>query len=658
MPFKNPFLSNTIIHDSWKKFIDGSPIETNKLKPYVLESWKRSKANGIDAHSRIPTSHLPEKELLKRQNENKYLLDVAKPFMSSIYSIVGNTDFIIRLTDKDGYILDHIGEKGFIARFGRTYLQNGYNLKEENAGTNAIGLSLFLKKPVQIMGSEHYMSKFHDLTTSASPIKDKYNEIIGILSITGNYSMVHPHTLGMTTAAAEAIKRELRLQEVNHHLQSMNRNFYEIMETISEGIIAVDGKGNILNANALALKLLEANKQKIEGSNLNKYLKRKKTYDRIFTLNDTIFEEELEFVTYKGQRKKFIVDVSYLKTDASLKLIVFIINEAKVIHKMVNKIVGASAIFTFDDIVGKSEKLQTTLKLAKISSGIDSTILLQGESGTGKEMFAQAIHNGSNRKNKPFVFLNCGAIPRELVASELFGYEEGAFTGARLGGHAGKFELADGGTLFLDEIGDMPFDAQVSLLRVLETKRIVRVGGNEVIPVDVRVIAATNKDLQNETVLGNFREDLYYRLNVFPIYIPTLRERKEDIRIFIDYFINKYSTTVHKNISGIDSGFYKAFELYPWPGNVRELQNTMQMILNIVKEDTVLSLSHLPGHMKDKSIISQKLPEVLPSLEDIEKKAIMDTLELSQYNLSKTAEILKIGRSTLYRKISKYDISI
>lgn len=658
MAFKNPFLSNSIIHDYWEKFTSGLPIETDKLKPYVLESWERSKAHGIDPHSRIPTSHLPEKEVLKRQNENKYLLDVAKPFMNSIYSIVGNTDFIIRLTDKDGYILDHIGEKGFIARFGRTYLQNGYNLKEEIAGTNAIGLSLLLKKPIQIMGSEHYMSKFHDLTTSASPIKDKYNEIIGILSITGNYSMVHPHTLGMTTAAAGAIKRELRLQEVNHHLQSMNKNFYEIMEAISEGIIAVDGKGNILNANSLARQFLETDKRKLEGANLNKYLKRKKTYERIFTLNDTIFEEELEFVTYRGQKKKFIVDVSYLKNDATLKLIVFIINEAKVIHKMVNKIVGASAIFTFDDIVGKSTKMKTTLKLAKISSGIDSTILLQGESGTGKEMFAQAIHNASNRKSKPFVFLNCGAIPRELVASELFGYEEGAFTGARLGGHAGKFELADGGTLFLDEIGDMPFDAQVSLLRVLETKRIVRVGGNEVIPVDVRVIAATNKDLQKETVSGNFREDLFYRLNVFPIYIPTLRERREDIRIFIDYFIKKHSATSHKNISGIDSAFYKAFELYPWPGNVRELQNTMQMILNIVKENAILSYNHLPEHMKNESILSNSYTEDLPSLEEIEKNAIIDTLELSQYNLSKTAEILKIGRSTLYRKIDKYNISI
>jgi len=325
---------------------------------------------------------------------------------------------------------------------------------------------------------------------------------------------------------------------------------------------------------------------------------------------------------------------------------------------MVNKIVGASAIFTFNDIVGKSEKLKSTLNLAKISSGIDSTILLQGESGTGKEMFAQAIHNASCRKEKPFVFLNCGAIPRELVASELFGYVEGAFTGAREGGHAGKFELADGGTLFLDEIGDMPFDAQVSLLRVLETKRITRVGGNEVIPVDVRVIAATNKDLQKEAASGNFREDLYYRLNVFPIQIPTLRERKDDIRVFINYFIEKYSSKIQKNFSGISPEFYRALELYPWPGNVRELQNTLQLILNTAKNNTNLTYSNIPEHITDGSTISQESPESLPSLDEIEKKAIIKTLETTRYNFSKTAEILKIGRSTLYRKIEKYDISV
>lgn len=656
MSFKDPFTHSKIVYEQWNRFISGLPVQTGDLKPYIFESWKRSKKYNVDPHSRIPTFNISDIEVEKRQKKNKKLLDVAKPFMNSIYSIVGNTDFIIRLSDDDGFVLEHIGEKGAIARFGKTYLDNGYNLKEEYAGTNAIGLSLLLKKPVQIMGSEHYMSKFHELTTSACPITDKYNDIIGVLSITGEYTMVHPHTLGMVSAAAAAIKRELHLQEANQMLQAVNNNFYEIMETISEGIIAVDSNGNILNMNSLARKYLEIEGRKYEKFNINMFLKNKKTYERIFTLNDNIFEEELEFTARSGEKRKFISHVNYLKTEKTPKLIVFIINEAKTVHKMVNKIVGASATFTFEDIIGESEVLKTALHLSKIASGIDATILLQGESGTGKEMFAQAIHNASNRRNKPFVFLNCGAIPRELVSSELFGYEEGAFTGARRGGHPGKFELADGGTLFLDEIGDMPLDAQVNLLRVLETKKIVRVGGNEVIPVDVRIIAATNKDLQQEAALGHYREDLYYRLNVFPIYIPSLRERKEDIRIFVDYFINKYSETINKKIS-VDHSFYKSLELYSWPGNVRELQNTLQLILNIVKDSSVLTTSHLPKKILETLHVSSNTSH-LPSLDEIEKKAIIDTLEQTRYNLSKTADILKIGRSTLYRKMERYNISI
>lgn len=658
MKFKDPSLQNNLIHEIWDEFILGADAEIDQLSPIVLNSWKRSKAYGINPHSRVPTLHVTAKEVAIRQQENRSLLDIAKPFMNSIYSIVGNKDFIIRLTDKDGFVLDHIGEKGFIARFGKTYLQNGYNLKEENAGTNAVGLSLLLKKPIQIMGSEHFMEKFHGLTTSASPIKDKYNETIGILSITGNYSMVHPHTLGMVTAAAEAIQRELRLREINQDLNSMNKQFYDIMETISEGIVAVDAKGKILNANKQARGLLDIKRKKIEGTNINKYITNEKNFVRIFILNDTVFEEEWELVTHKGQKKKFIIDVNYFKTGRIPKMIVLIINQAKVIHSMINKIVGANAIFTFEDIVGKSEKLKPAIHLAKISSNIDLTILLHGESGTGKEMFAQSIHNNSARSSKPFVFLNCGAIPRELVASELFGYEEGAFTGARLGGHPGKFELADGGTLFLDEIGDMPLDAQVSLLRVLETKNIVRVGGKEVIPVDVRVIAATHKDLQQEVALGRFREDLYYRLNVFPIDIPPLRERKEDLRLFIDYFVSKYAETISKNITGIDEEFYRVLQRHDWPGNVRELQNTLQMAVNIAQNHASLSMTHLPRHFLASVNYEQELIEDLPSLDDIEKEAIVNTLERCQFNLSKTSEVLKIGRSTLYRKMEKYEINV
>ncbi len=649
---------NEYIYKQWQSYINNEEIDATDMKNVVLESWNRSKIYGINPLSKTPTTHLAVNEIRERQEKNKYIIDIARPFMHKIYDIVGNTDFILRLTDKDGYVIDHVGEKGFIAKYKKTYLENGYNLKEKYVGTNAIGLSLLLKKSIQIYGSEHFMRKFHHLTTSASPIKDKYNEVIAILSITGNYKGVHPHTLGLVSAAADAIQRELKLQEINQELKSTNKHFYEIMETISDGLIATDKHGNILNINASARELLNVGSRSVTNTSMSKFLKSRKMFENIFTLNNNIFEEELDLSTFNGERRKFIADVNYLKSGNNTKLILIKINDSKVIHSMVNKIVGASAIFTFDDIVGKSEKLESALNLARISANVDSTILLQGESGTGKEMFAQAIHNKSSRKEQPFVFLNCGAIPRELVSSELFGYEEGAFTGARVGGHAGKFELADGGTLFLDEIGDMPYDAQINLLRVLETRMIVRVGGSEVIPVDVRVIAATNKDLKDEVAKGNFREDLFYRLNVFPIYIPPLRERRDDIRSFASYFIESFSRKNNKKFESIDEEFFKALERYEWPGNVRELQNTMQMIVNIAESYTTLTTSNLPSHLEHKTQYEDYSPVSLLSLDDHEKTVILKTLEYTKYNLSQTASILKIGRSTLYRKLEKYEIKL
>ncbi len=274
-------------------------------------------------------------------------------------------------------------------------------------------------------------------------------------------------------------------------------------------------------------------------------------------------------------------------------------------------------------------------------------------------MFAQGIHNESPRKNHSFVFINCGAIPRDLVASELFGYEEGAFTGARKGGNPGKFELADGGTLFLDEIGDMPLDTQANLLRVLETKEVVRVGGNEVIPVDVRVIAATHKDLVEEVKKGNFRSDLFYRLNVMPIHTPSLRERKEDIRVLIDYFYKQFTNKITKKVA-IDESFYTLMNQFAWPGNVRELQNVMQMITNFSGENKRLTSLHIPEYIKD-NIGATAMPEqealYVRPLNLIEKEAIINALKASEHNIVQAAKMLEIGRTTLYRKMQKYDIS-
>lgn len=320
----------------------------------------------------------------------------------------------------------------------------------------------------------------------------------------------------------------------------------------------------------------------------------------------------------------------------------------------VNKHCKTQVPYTFDSIIGSSKKIENLIIYSKEIANSPSTVLIQGESGTGKELFAQAIHNYSDRKGKAFIAINCGAIPNNLIESELFGYEEGAFTGARKGGCAGKFEIANNGTLFLDEIGDMPLNVQVHLLRVLQEGYVVRIGGDKSIPINVRIIAATNKDLKQEVEKGTFRRDLYYRLSVIPINIPPVRERKEDIMQLIKYFLQIKSIQLNKDMPKLDNDVYNKLINYNWPGNVRELENYIENLVNLGGKSTI----ELESKYSNKKYEILNLCDEDRSLEEIEREIIQKYLVKYDMNITKTSQILKISRSTLYNKIKKLNIQV
>lgn len=312
--------------------------------------------------------------------------------------------------------------------------------------------------------------------------------------------------------------------------------------------------------------------------------------------------------------------------------------------------------YSFENILGASKIIENIKKIAKKAAANDFTVLLTGETGTGKEIFANAIHYASRRKNKPLIRINCAAIPHDLFESELFGYVEGAFTGAKRGGKKGKMELANGGTLFLDEIGDMPMFMQVKLLRVLQERELERVGGEKTIPIDIRVIAATNKNLLDEIEQRRFRADLYYRLNVISIAIPPLRERREDIKIFICKFLETINRQYFTNVS-LSQEAEETLTSYTWPGNVRELKNTIERAYTLSNNNIILN-AHLPSHIFSKSKLKntsngQSLNEMM-SL--IEKELLIEAIEKNNKNMRKTAQSLGIHRSTLYKKIEQYEI--
>ena len=327
------------------------------------------------------------------------------------------------------------------------------------------------------------------------------------------------------------------------------------------------------------------------------------------------------------------------------------------VKKQLQEIHGAK--YSWDNIIGSSEKMLQANYMARKASQTTSNVLLLGESGTGKELFAHAIHNGSKRNFHKFVKVNCAAIPAELLESELFGYEEGAFTGAKRGGKIGKFELANGGSIFLDEIGDLPLKMQAKLLRVLQEREIERIGSNKTIPIDVRVIAATNQDLTKLVDEGKFREDLYYRLYVMTIEIPPLRERENDIEDLIRLFINKISGQIGKYVSKISDKAIELIKNHDWPGNVRELENVLERAINLTDGDTILPV-HLPAYIsqnKNKAV-KQPLTSLKSIIEETEKEAIINCLKTTKGNKLKTAKRLNISRSSLYEKIERYGIEV
>ena len=316
------------------------------------------------------------------------------------------------------------------------------------------------------------------------------------------------------------------------------------------------------------------------------------------------------------------------------------------------------AIYTFNNIIGGSTKSKDVINLARRVAKIDSNVLITGESGTGKELFAHSIHNASRRCLKPFIKINCGAIPAELFESEMFGYEEGAFTGAKRSGKKGKFEHANGGTILLDEIGDMPMSMQVKLLRVIQEKELVRVGGNDVIKVDIRIISSTNKSLEQLIKDGKFREDLYYRLNVMHLQLPSLRERVEDIEELANELRIKICKKYDIYSEGISREAVDYLKSYSWPGNIRQLENVIERAINLLDTDLSIMPKHLPekiinSKIKKYSLENNYLKDIV---ETIEKDLIMECIIKTGGNKNEAAKMLGLSRAGLYKKLNRYNL--
>jgi transcriptional regulator with PAS, ATPase and Fis domain len=451
----------------------------------------------------------------------------------------------------------------------------------------------------------------------------------------------------------------LRSHKLNQQISRLMDSQQTIMNSIQEGLISINSERQIVFANQAAAILTG-----IPQTDLLK-----KTVGEIFQSSEEIMmclrqhqSMEVELFTNDSLKaRQFIGTITPIIGHDGEPGLVICFKGIEVIPNAVRNYLRKERRITFDDILGKSQAIIKAKKRAFQVANSDSSVLITGESGTGKEMFARAIHYASSRSSGPLISINCGAIPEGLLESELFGYEEGAFTGAKKGGKAGQFELANHGTLFLDEIGDLPLHLQVKLLRAIEEKQVLRVGGTKPIFVDARIIAATNKNLEEMIAAGEFREDLYYRLNVIPLHIPPLRERPEDIEIYLAYFLDKYNTIMNKRIGYPNDEIIEIFKSYSWPGNVRELENTIEYIVNL-ETGSNINIASLP----EKLLSARRSPtnnetSYRTKVKDLEKDILAEAISRfrSQPDIvQRLCAYLGISRATLYRKLKKYNLKI
>ncbi|WP_028584783.1 sigma-54-dependent Fis family transcriptional regulator [Desulfogranum mediterraneum] len=660
--------SEKSLYAHWQAFTHSRERSLPGVREAILQSWHRCLEAGVDPLDSAPHDRIAGDRLAAALKDREQLLGVARPFMADLYDIVRGTGFVVVLSNQEGYILEFFGDPEATATPLTSNFTVGASWQERDAGTNAIGTALEERRPVQITGPEHFCHKHHGLTCSAAPITDPDGQLLGILDISGPYRCAHAHTLGMVVAATKAITAQLRIIKKNNQLAVANKKLVNFFNMVSEGVLILDGHGSITELNPAAEGIFRKTRKELTGTRFQQLLSGESGCSEVTALlacRSPRSELELSLETPQGPSRCLASAEPVLNEEEQRTGSFITLRPIKAVQNLVHRYSGYLASLQFSDIIGESREMQEAIELAKLSAQSSSNVLLQGESGTGKEIFAQAIHNQSSRRAAPFIPLNCGAIPRELVGSELFGYEDGAFTGASKGGKPGKFELASGGTLFLDEIGDMPLEHQAVLLRVIQEKTMTRIGGLKVIPVDVRLICATHKNLLEKVRSGTFRQDLYYRLNVMSITIPPLRERTADIPQLFSHFIEKLSRDRGTRLS-IDHDLMHYLYTYPWPGNVRELQNVAERAANLAINGVVGS-NQLPGEVTHQRVQTEPSP-MMPSLQssrhqlrkqrqEREKQQLLQLLNLHYGNVSRVARELGVSRKTIYNRMHRHDIA-
>ncbi len=637
----------------------------------IDQAHLRSKAFGISTDDRPDHEGLAIGHLKDALEENRFLFQHAVPVMETLYGQIANTHSMVLLTSALGTVLHSMGDNDFLEKADRVALVPGMDWSEQAKGTNAVGTALATQQPVTVHGDQHYMNVNHALTCSCAPILDPYGQIVGALDVSGDHRSYHHHTLALVRMSAQMIENHMFAGSFPKAVRVHFHSRPEFLGTLVEGIAAFTPEGRFVSANRSAQFQLGMSFGALQAH----------TFPSLFNLPiSALFEL---FGSPNAAPRQLCLHNG---------VTVWCRTEVKPSGPWAAPIVsplpegGAQPARSGSNAARKPQlsslgyldtgDAQLSAVIAKLRKVVDRDIpvMILGETGTGKDLLAQALHHDSARARQPFVAVNCASIPDTLIEAELFGYEEGAFTGARKKGAPGKILQAHGGTLFLDEIGDMPKQLQARLLRVLQERRVSPLGAGKEVEVDVTVISATHKNLKELIARGDFREDLYYRLNGLVVRLPALRERSDFDAVVQKVLHSLCESCTHIAIAPQVMALLRA---YHWPGNVRQLHNLLRTATVMVDDDCTIRLEHLPDDFLDElrapthpiaiSFPATELP-LMPSvgapppattdepgddgqsLQDVTINAMAQMLRLHKGNVSAAAKALGVSRNTIYRK--------
>ena len=648
--FSAPADDQTIM-SCWDRFMANDRSALSPVRDLIDQSWRRCHNSEVDSSRYQAPPPIVEDQLLQLQEQCRELVDASAPVMTLARDYLDETGTVMVLTDANGIVLRLEGDRSVILRDAteNIHLLPGADWSELSCGTNAIGTTLESRSPIQVHSAEHFCFGIKPWTCSACVIRDPFDgSVLGAIDISGLRDSYSRHSLTLVVEAARRIEARIADVETEYRYRLLEHCFWRIPDSSRDHVVILDRSGRPIKANGEVSRILQdlgAPQTAIASAT---------TLGR-----DWVSEQGCELHTPSWMQPDWLTPVRHQGEWLGTIVIAPRNTRSQTLQPTVTaRTRSITRPPAFADVVSKSPALCDAIERTRRAAATSVSILLLGETGVGKELFARNIHQSSPRSDGPFIALNCGGLGRELLTSELFGYAEGAFTGARKGGMIGKIEAADGGTLFLDELGEMPLDVQPLFLRVLEEGEIRRLGETRTRRINFRLIAATNRDLRCEVAEQRFRADLYYRVSVVNVIIPPLRERLNDIPQLIDHLSSQIAARHNLLPRALSEGAVDRLQQHLWPGNIRELRNVIEA-LQVTAPGPVITEADLPTDLLEalEAAPATAGSEAAPTaLEAAERTTILQQLQLCQGNVTATAQALGIAKSTLYVKMRRYGI--